>query len=1047
MPILNHILPFELYRKLIEQNQGLNLKFAQNLNKKYLIAVCPFKVTLGTLATTESGYKPANAEPTDFTQFSKTWTSNESSIVKWIDSADLSQKPDKRKELNKTVSADPGLGVIKFKPGKSFWGVILREQTNLDNVTFNVNNLFSSQQLNERITIRFYNTIENEYLFNNIVKSNYWFYVIPQSFINQPQAQVTRPHEDQNRVFYYVEQNGIVRNPGKEIVYIDVTFVNFKNNLSSGQRTAFYLQMGGPGQPYAFPKYVNFNEQPLITLDEIRMLPTPVMYGQFLGFMNMVFHGIKFYGQPYYYNSGTLTEFVLDPPGQLFCIDWQGAIPDVLNLKKKPENEYYYLVDAHYELISSFDKIDKLKTLYDNYAQRKILGLLQSNKKLTQKTNNPGSSLKYSFWDDKFVFDADNYKTQITVIGNNNFAFNHDGHIDYPEGKALALSDFKYKDLAHYNLIVSAFYDILTELPMTSVENIKIGLNKIPIFGKLWGLLIGGIIPGFAKNKTYAPPFACTHGLISRTLYDNYVNNLFVGEVWSLQGHENINYLPLNVFLNGEKDGIGMISGTIGHTNGFAFGFTNKLKTRAFNLDSHKFTTTKYVIDSNYLQQVVKIGNESHTFLLNKQMHIEPVKTVSDFGRFIETEEKFIGYIIHMFLVRFTGEGNYQLKFFTKSKTRDYLSDDDCVFIGNYKSKSVINSILRDFNNYQKLSDPLLEFKKPFHFPADTSPIYPAVYTPTFVWDLSQKTFTFKFKVPIARKYRSFWFSPHRNVDFGFLINNVQYEYYDFLTRIELDTTPIIEILKNYDYQFWTLDNNINWTFKIIWPKEDLHKFIFEYEADDTRISPIFPFPKRNYRSVHHFQWENPSFLGNDFKYDYDNNNLISIAKHFLEFTLYQLDPPIVSNQFKNYYAVIGDEPYNYHTSDGCAPFQNKCYPGEIQTSCYGWITTQRRGSFLVFHNEEKKPDADLFQGGVDISFVNNKYLKLQSYFVWRQNLMITLQINTQNPQYIYQSMNCLLIGGPQYHNLPKLPKNAFKFYLEFTGTITGLKIHFKRKA
>lgn len=1034
MPILNHILPFELYRKLIEQNQGLNLKFAQNLNKKYLIAVCPFKVILGTLATTESGYKPANAEPTDFTQFSKTWTSNESSIVKWIDSADLSQKPDKRKELTKTVSADPGLGVIKFKPGKSFWGVILREQTNLDNVTFNVNNLFSSQQLNERITIRFYNITENEYLFNNIVKSNYWFYVIPQSFINQPQAQVTRPHEDQNRVFYYVEQNGIVRNPGKEIVYIDVTFVNFKNNLSSGQRTAFYLQMGGPGEPYAFPKYVNFNEQPLIALDEIRMLPTPVMYGQFLGFMNMVFHGIKFYGQPYYYNTKASTEFVLDPPGQLFCTDWQGAIPDVLNLKKKPENEYYFLVDAHYELISSFDKIDQVKTLYDNYAQRKILGLLQSNKKLTQKTNNPGSSLKYSFWDDKFVFDAENYKTQITVIGNNNFAFNHDGHIDYPEGKAIALSDFKHKDLAHYNLIVSAFYDILTELPMTSVENIKIGLNKIPIFGKLWGFLIGGIIPGFAKNKTYAPPFACTHGLISRTLYDNYVNNLFVGEIWSLQGHENINYLPLNVFLNGEKDGIGMISGTIGHTNGFAFGFTNKLKIRAFNLNSHEFTTKEYVIDSNYLQQVVKINDDSHTFLLNKKMHIEPIKTVSDFGRFIETKEKFIGYIIHMFLVRFTGEGNYQLKFFTKNKKRDYLSDDDCVFIGNYKSKSVINSILRDFNNYQKLSNPLLEFKKPFSFPADTSPIYPAVYTPKFVWDLSEKTFEVKFKVPLIDQTLT---TGNRMTDKGLAIGAVVNRSKWFSNKIELDTTPIIEILKNYDFDFIEFTKDIQWTFKIVWNRKDDNQFFFEYENDDGY-----------YRAAYNISMRKPFFLGKDFRASYDNNTLIKKADYFKNFRLELKNFPIVSNQFfgdlNNVVGVIGPEPDHYYKERTC---EQVWQPAVLQPD-YKWQYHQNRGAFLVIRRFSVYGEPfDGFTVNNVINFYQNKYLKIKSFFKWASYFGFYFMVNTQKPQYVYKSMGCDKKDGLKYYPLPKPWTYKFNIYFEFTGIITGLKIHFKRKA
>lgn len=1033
MPILQHILPFELYRKLIEQNQGLNLKLAQNLNKKYLIAVCPFKVTLGTLATTESGYKPANAEPTDFTQFSKTWTSNESSVVKWINSADYRQFNIKRKELSKTVTFKNSGAEITFKPGESFWGVILREQTNLENVPYTANDQFSSQQLNERITIRFYNITENEYLFNNIVKSNYWFYVIPQSFVNQPQTQITRPHEDQNRTFYYVEQNSIIRNPGKEIIYIDVTFVNFKNNLSSGQRTAFYLQMGGPGQPYAFPKYVMFNEQPLITLDEIRMQPVPVMYGQFLGFMNMVFHGIKFYGQPYYYNSATTQLYYLEPPSQLFCTNWQGAIPDVLNLKKKPENEYYYLVDAHYELISSFDKIDNLKTLYDNYAQRKILGLLQSNKKLTQKTNNPGTSFKYSFWDDKFVFDADNYKTKITVIGNNNFAFNHNGHIDYPEGKAIALSDFKYKDLAHYNLIISAMFDLLTELPMTSVENIKIGIQKIPIVGKAWGFLFGGLFPGFAKNKTYAPPFANVHGLISRTLYDNYVNNLFIGKAWTLDSDRDINYLPLNVFLNGEKDGIGMISGTIGHTNGFAFGFTNKLKTRAFNLDDHEFTDTEYVIDSNYLQQIVMIDNKSHTFLLNKEMHIEPNKTAVDFGLKVKDDDVFLGYIIHMFLVRFTGEGNYQLKFFTKNKTRDYLSDDDCVFIGNYKSKSTINSILRDFNNYQKLSDPLLEFKKPFRFPADTSPIYPAVYTPKFVWDLSDKTFTFTIKLPFVQN--DYALKPQMEFR-GFYIGSMEWSYskYDFLTKIELDTTPIIDILKNYEFYFIEIVNNMNWNFEIVWKPEDDNKFVIEYESDSEDVRTIF-----------NFKMNKPYVLGSDFKANYSFNE--PFMTNEFNFDLKITDYPIISNQyFKNVekiVGVIGDEPDQYHLGIGCHPNAHE----RFQSIVYRWKNYKPRGGFLVIYSYRKMLNNTWLSVYNSLNFINNKYLTLNTKILPTSTLLFYLITNTQKPQYIYRTMGCDYNNGPVYYNLPNPWNYKFKMYMKFTGTITGLKIHLKRKA
>ena len=57
------------------------------------------------------------------------------------------------------------------------------------------------------------------------------------------------------------------------------------------------------------------------------------------------------------------------------------------------------------------------------------------------------------------------------------------------------------------------------------------------------------------------------------------------------------------------------------------------------------------------------------------------------------------------------------------------------------------------------------------------------------------------------------------------------------------------------------------------------------------------------------------------------------------------------------------------------------------------------------------------------------------------------LMVNTQRKQYVYRTMGCNLERGVQLYYLPSPWTYKFNIYFEFTGIITGLKIHFKRKS
>ena len=55
--------------------------------------------------------------------------------------------------------------------------------------------------------------------------------------------------------------------------------------------------------------------------------------------------------------------------------------------------------------------------------------------------------------------------------------------------------------------------------------------------------------------------------------------------------------------------------------------------------------------------------------------------------------------------------------------------------------------------------------------------------------------------------------------------------------------------------------------------------------------------------------------------------------------------------------------------------------------------------------------------------------------------------VNTQRKQYVYRTIGCDKNDGVKLYNLPTFWTYKFNIYLEFTGIITGLKIHFKRKS
>ena len=713
-------LPWSRYQQLIEENSGLNLARAKRLEKKYMMAICPFRVTLGTISTTESGYKPFNAEPTNFTQFSKTWLGNEASVVEWLNSATLTQQ---KSSLNRGLDQ----GVKHFQVGEVLYGVVLTEKLSTDFTPYAPNAQFINQNVNQKVRLRLYNIPENRNFFNNVFKYQYRFFVVPQSFIPQTLTEDKNPLDDQNRSFFYIEEDMVIRNPKKETIYYDITLVNFAARLKTGTKTSFFLQCGAPGEPYAFPRYQLVNDEPLISLDHSRLNPYPVKYAQVTFYGNVIFNSIVLWGRPITPFEENLddtfhadkTAYVLNVPQLLFPYQWRGALPDRLTYRKKPEANYYVL--AHnFDLIKSYEANEKVKTVYDNFAKATILGGITSDKTKTTPTNPANSRLP--FWDTNFAKNWSQFTGDpINTAGNEYFQILDDQHkvVEFVDKFNFTNVPDNLQNLTQLNFFNALVFKTLIEAPLIKTENIKVNIAKIPLIGKIWNFFTLGLMPGFAINNVVAPVIAKNsfYGLINAPLYD-YYQNLFLSSKTALA------MIPLNVFSDGETDNIGAITGTVGHSMAFAFRLTNKLKTK---LVSQTATVrSKRIITTDYLAHRLNANQAGKTyiqdgdyFLVDHESEVLPATTTPDVAGTAGD-----AYVVDGFNVRFIGNCDYQVKFFDDLENGN-LSDNHCVYIARFTSRSNINKMMRDFNNYQKLSDPLLSFKKPFQWPPDQDPIPP----------------------------------------------------------------------------------------------------------------------------------------------------------------------------------------------------------------------------------------------------------------------------------------------------------------------------------
>lgn len=229
-----------------------------------------------------------------------------------------------------------------FKVGRTYKGVLQSESSSNEFVSATGTQGFTSQQLTKEITLRFYNIKENKLMFKSLSEGGLMlrFFELPN--FNSELTYSQKVFNDQSRNLFYCDRESTVVGYEDEdnIGYIDITFRSINSRINkTGVALNSYIQMGGPGEPYAFPLLIKPNK---IVLDPQRLQPIPVTHAQIqiLGISGV--NSIQFRGRPVYSSEyKRTTKYKIHPPCTLNFYIMRKSINNQITLKAFPEDVQY----------------------------------------------------------------------------------------------------------------------------------------------------------------------------------------------------------------------------------------------------------------------------------------------------------------------------------------------------------------------------------------------------------------------------------------------------------------------------------------------------------------------------------------------------------------------------------------------------------------------------------------------------------------------------------------------------------------------------------
>lgn len=749
------------YRKFL-LNYKIDWESIRDLSDQYIFWACPFDVILGAIDATETGLKPLFADPSDYTQFSRVFNAKGTILANWTDSytiADNSKDPYKGTPEKHYYDNH---GLKTFKVGRSYKGVVLKEGTDDQFIPSAGNKGYTQQTVTKSVTIRFYNIEANAKMFSDLTSGilNLNFYILPNFNISRQRKELSwsakrkkNPFYDECRTFFYsdIESTTLGYADYNEIGFIEMTFYSIDSRIAkSGISINTYLQMGGPGEPFAFPLLTDENE---IVLDPARAQPVPVTHAQIqiLGMSGT--NSIQFIGRPVYYSmlSPKVIPYVIYPPCTLNFYNLRKSVNNLVSLKAYPTDNYFWVKNFKLDLVKEYVFTKSFNAYYNPFQPKSTGAYILTNNSATTSTNT-GNNVYYDkhFLETSTVWGSANLDWDVN--GNSYFLYKDEDGNAYSTlslgttattfyfSKCLPTSGSAYVNgLAQFFMFNAYLEKTQIQLPLQFTDLTMVDFIHLPVAGSLFRALTFGLVGnGWSTSDIVRPAYPYFNCIIPQSVYKAY-SNLFVDTLSALKT-KTVSHpagtLPFGVFYKGMDDGIGIITGANAITQSYCGSLTHMVNMSLVS-DKRRLLTDKNLATSeiqNNVYPFLASGEKWIRPLISEATNIMPSNASNDnpLYKSISTTQPdpIMGYTIDFFELNHFSKADYQIKFFSvegwNPASLNEVKDEDCVWIGTYKSQAETTGNIRLFRNYGLLSDPTFKWKTSFHYPQDLQPPPPA---------------------------------------------------------------------------------------------------------------------------------------------------------------------------------------------------------------------------------------------------------------------------------------------------------------------------------
>ncbi len=430
--------------------------------------VFPFNVYSSYIPDTETGWKPNNANPSDYGSYSRIFDNMESTIAQWQDSLKIVQKY-KGEEINILTIADfnkqpinstiwannetPFAIKLKDENSNVYWKLIDGENIydinkmleylkqyklsyfiNNDNKADNfytkevkVGKYWDAYMIDDRSSIQFgeakfeqvftQQSTERQYtlliLDEDADKLNindyYNFYtVFNDRGLNIGGGDINSAPQDRQWLYPSNVINYYSPYDGG-FLWQEITFSSINDKISnSGLSVRQFIQTSAPGEGYCFPK-ITYDEKlnkGIVELDEI-LLKDPGVRAM----------AVKFYGNPIFFDmpvigrpiiKGQFNQKVMNSR-DLLMYNMYPAPPDKINTYASPEVSWYNIQGIQPTMITGYEDWKKdMESRYDFWKQKNSEGIIITDPVTTSASNSTvGRNIHKEDKDSKFYWSKD----------------------------------------------------------------------------------------------------------------------------------------------------------------------------------------------------------------------------------------------------------------------------------------------------------------------------------------------------------------------------------------------------------------------------------------------------------------------------------------------------------------------------------------------------------------------------------------------------------------------------------------------------------------